>query len=185
MRDSGALALEIAIVVWVTTVANAGIWWQLQDRLFDAIRRQRLGTTKGGFLLFLGMLGRPKSSGSMLKGHGWARFEALVKHSDDEEVERQRRLNLVAFGMVMGVGFVGILAIPYTIATLRDLFPGSLIAWSSATSLVAMAIWIVSWIRIRRMPTRPGMRRVATVAGVLVNAVSLAALAALWRTGGL
>jgi hypothetical protein len=150
MRESVTLFQEIAIVMWVTCVANAATWWVLEDRLFDAVRRRRSGTSEGGIRLILGILGRPKSGASLVMRDVASRLDAHVVRSADEEIEKQRRLTLMALVTAAATVFFGFLLVLFAFSRLRVLFPGTLIAWSAATDVILMTVWALYLRRSRR-----------------------------------
>jgi hypothetical protein len=183
MRETASVAGQIAIVVWMASVANGFIWWQLQDQLLTAVRRDRLGERGGAFVGFLRALGRPQAIGSTASRHLNSKFDRVFTPSDDAVVEMQRRKTLMAAGIAAGFPLLGLIAAAYAVEFVKMMFPGTLIVWACATMLVAMTAWVVFWTRSPRIPARTAPGRAAAIAGVAVNALSLVAIAATWLTG--
>ena len=184
MRETGVLDQELGLVLWLAIVANAAIWSGLQGALVDAIRRERLGKNPGDFVTLLAMLGRPKSSVSILMRSGTSRFDALLTPSGDPEIEERRRASLIASGVLLAAPVLGLVGTLYAIKILRAFLPGTVALWTIGAIAVAIAVWIAFFIRTRRSPSPSLPRLFAAMAGVFVNSACLVAAVFLWWSGG-
>ena len=184
-RESGILAQEIAIVMWFTLVANAGLWWFVTGLAFETEHRQRYGTYRSRRRLTLDLFRRPLMLPSIL-GRDWAaRLRAQVNVSDDWEIEQQRRKTLVAYATFAAVAFLGLPMAILAVAVLREVFPGTVLVWAAAVDLILMAVWFRRGVKAPRDPPAPQAGIAASVVGTIVCAASLAALVALWQSGGI
>ena len=179
------LTQEIAILIWLTGLVSAALWYLQEERDFDTAHRQRYGTYRSRSRLLFDLLRSPASMPSIIDKDKTARMDARFHALDDVGLERQRRVMILALVTLGAIGFIGLPAISVVATVIREVLPGTLIAWAAAFDVVLMAVWLRRGVRDPVDPERPRPSVATNIAGAIACAASLAALVALWQSGGI
>jgi hypothetical protein len=184
-RESASLAEALAIVLWLTAVANALILWFLSSLLFESAHQERYGRFQTRRQLMDNMLRHPLSVPSILRRDVVERFRAPFEAVQDEPVERRRSRSWAAFGAYVAVAFVGLPVSIAIVVIVRAVLPGTVTFWVVLTD----AILLIAWVRAAAAALASAPRRSAIVGagvvGSLACLVSAVVSVALWRAGGI
>jgi len=183
-RESASLAEALAIILWLTVLANIGVWYALSSLLFESAHRERYGQYESRWRLMLGVVRHPLSAPGII-GRDWAaKYRAWFKAAADPSVESRRMSAWAVFGAYVVLMLFGLPVSFVVIAVIRAVLPGTLTLWV----LVADAILFIAWVHegaraLSSQPRRPVIIG-AVVVGSLVCVISAAVAIALWWAGG-
>ena len=183
-RETGILSQELAIVLWLTAIANVALWWFLSDLLLVFMHRERYGRFRSRWRLALDAVRRPLSAPSIIRIDLVERYRARFDVADDPLVERQRRRSMAAFAIYIGAIFIGLPATFVLVAIVRNVLPGTITLWVVAADLILLAVWMRRGVREFASESRRLLIVGGSAAGVLLCVISAVVSIALWQIGG-
>lgn len=183
-RETGILSQELAIVLWLTVIANVALGWFLNDLLLVFLHRERYGRFRSRRRLALDALRRPLSAPSIIRSDSVEQYRARFDVADDPPVERQRRRSMAAFAIYMGVLFIGLPVAFVLVAIIRQVLPGTVTLWVVTADLILLSVWARHGIREFASGSRQLLIVGGSAVGVLLCLISAAVSIVLWRTGG-
>jgi len=184
-RESASLAEALAIILWLTVLANIGVWYALSSLLLESAHRERYGQYQSRWRLMLDVVRHPLSAPGII-GRDWAaKYRAWYNAADNPAVESRRMGTWAIFGAYVVLMLFGLPVSFVVIAVIRTVLPGTLTLWV----LVADAILFIAWAHegarvLSSQPRRPVIIG-AVVIGSLTCLLSAAVSLALWRAGGI
>lgn len=183
-RESGILGQELAIVLWLTAIANLALWWFISDQLLVFMHRERYGRFRSRWRLAVDLVRRPLSAPSTIRSDWVERYRARSDVADDPPVERQRGRSMAALATFVGMLFVGLPVAFVLVATVRRVLPGTIALWVLAADLILLAVWLRLGVREFASGSRRPVIVGGAAVGVLLCVISAAVSIALWRAGG-
>lgn len=184
-RESAVLAEELAIVLWLTAVANVFIYSYLNGLLLESMHRERYGRFRTRWQLTLDVVRRPISA-PMTIGRDWIeRLRALFDTADDPNVERERRRLWTSFGVYAGMLFIGLPVSFVLVAVVRFVLPGMVTIWVAVVDVILLAVWARRGARALASGSRRLLIVSGSVIGGLVCVLSMVVSIVLWQVGGI
>jgi len=184
-RETGILSQELAIVLWLTAIANVALWWFLSDLLLVFMHRERYGRFRSRWRLALDAVRGPLSAPSIIRSDLVEQYRARFDVADDPLVERQRRRSMAAFAIYIGAIFIGLPGTFVLVAIVRNVLPGTITLWVVAADLILLAVWMRRGVREFASSSRRLLIVAGSAAGVLLCVISAVVSIALWRVGGI
>jgi hypothetical protein len=184
-RESAVLAQELAIVLWLTVVANVGVWWFISSLLLESAHRERYGRYQTRSQLILDAMRHPLSAPRII-GRDWvAKYRAWYKAADDPSVELRRSTSWAAFGVYVAIVFFGLPVSFVLVAVVRSVLPGTVALWVVILNLILLAVWVRQGARGLASGSGRPLTVGGSVAGGLLCVLSAAVAIALWQAGGI
>jgi hypothetical protein len=184
-RETAVLAQELAIVLWLTVVANVAVWWFISSLLLESAHRERYGRYQPRSRLILDAMRHPLSAPRII-GRDWvAKYRAWYEAADDPSVELRRTRSWAAFGVYVAIVFFGLPVSFVLVATARYLFPGAVTIWMVAADLVFLAAWVRQGARALASASRRMLLVTGSVVAGVLCVISAAASIVLWQVGGI
>jgi hypothetical protein len=183
--ETGILSQELAIVLWLTIIANVAIWWFLSDLLLESMHRERYGRFRSRWRLALDAVRRPLSAPAIIRSDLVEKYRARIDVADHPLVERQRRRSIAALATYVAVLFFGLPVTFRLVAIVRNVLPGTVALWVVAVDLILLAVWIRRGVRGFGSGSGRLLIVGGSVAGVLLCVISAAISSGLWQTGGI